>query len=71
MIHHDGDDTWLRVILTEGHKRQIREVGARIGLPVKRILRVRIGTLTLGNLKPREWRYLTMKEVNSLNELIQ
>jgi len=64
-----GKGTWLRVILKEGKKRQIREVGKRIGLPVVRIVRIRIGTLELGNLHPREWRHLTTAEVNSLKEL--
>jgi 23S rRNA pseudouridine2605 synthase len=53
----------------EGRKRQIREVGSRIGLPVQRIIRVRIGTLLLGNLKPREWRNLTRDEVKRLKSL--
>jgi len=61
--------TWLRVILREGRKRQIREVGSRIGLPVSRIVRIRIGTLMLGDLKPGEWRMLTGLEVKSLKKL--
>lgn len=60
------DGTWVIAILREGRKRQIREVGDRIGLPVKRILRTRIGSLKLGNLKPREWRNLTREEVQRL-----
>lgn len=62
-----GKGIWLRVILHEGRKRQIREVGSRIGLPVERIIRVRIHTLELGNLKPNEWRYLKAHEIESLN----
>ncbi len=61
-----GKGCWLRVILKEGRKRQIRETGSRIGLPVVRIIRVRIGTLTLGTLKPREWRRLSSVEVADL-----
>ncbi|HEX7556531.1 MAG TPA: pseudouridine synthase [Leptolinea sp.] len=64
-----GKGAWVRVIMREGRKRQIREVGKRIGLPVVRILRVRIGTLRLGVLKPREWRNLTSEEVNTLRSL--
>jgi 23S rRNA pseudouridine2605 synthase len=60
---------WLRVILREGRKRQIREVGSRIGLPVSRIVRIRIGNLPLGSLKPKEWRNLTMDEVKKLRTL--
>jgi 23S rRNA pseudouridine2605 synthase len=63
---YSGKGAWLRVILREGRKRQIREVGKTIGLPVAKIIRVRIGSLLLGNLKPREWRYLTAQEVAGL-----
>lgn len=63
---HFGKGTWLRVILREGRKRQIRETGEQIGLPVAKIIRVRIGSLLLGNLKPREWRHLTDEEVSGL-----
>jgi 23S rRNA pseudouridine2605 synthase len=65
-----GKSVWLRVILREGRKRQIREVGARIGLPVSRIIRVRIGTLLLGALKPGEWRPLTPSEVKKLQDSV-
>jgi 23S rRNA pseudouridine2605 synthase len=64
-----GKGAWVRIIMREGRKRQIREIGKRIGLPVVRILRVRIGTLRLGDLKPREWRNLTVEEVNTLRSL--
>ena len=61
-----GKGSWLRVILKEGRKRQIREMGTLTGLPVVRIIRVRIGTLFLGQLKPKEWRYLSEAEVAEL-----
>lgn len=61
-----GKGAWVRVIMKEGRKRQIRETCKQLGLPIVRILRVRIGTLRLGNLKPRQWRYLTLQEVNEL-----
>jgi 16S rRNA U516 pseudouridylate synthase RsuA-like enzyme len=35
---------------------------------VVRIIRVRIGTLHLGSLKPKEWRYLTSAEVIDLKK---
>ncbi len=64
-----GKGAWVRIIMREGRKRQIREIGKRIGLPVVRIVRVRIGTLRLGTLKPREWRELSPEEVNTLRSL--
>ena len=61
-----GKGAWLRVVMGEGRKRQIREIGGLLGLPVVRIIRVRIGTLKLGNLKSKEWRQLSAVEVESL-----
>ncbi len=61
-----GQGAWLKVILREGRKRQIREIGFQIGLPVVRIIRLRISTLRLGRLKPGEWRPLTPEEISEL-----
>ena len=61
-----GKGSWLRVIMGEGRKRQIRETGSTLGLPVVRIIRTRIGTLHLGSLKPGEWRPLTQGEIDEL-----
>ena len=61
-----GKGAWVRVIMREGRKRQIRETCKQLGLPIVRILRIRIGSLRLGNLKARQWRYLTMQEVSEL-----
>lgn len=63
-----GKGAWVRVAMGEGRKRQIRETCKQLGLPVVRIVRVRIGSLRLGNLKPRQWRYLTLQEVNELRD---
>lgn len=64
-----SSSTWLRIVMREGKKRQIREVGNTIGVPVVRIVRSRIGTVSLGNLKPGEWRYLDEREINGLKSL--
>src|SRR5512142_1677721 len=61
-----GKGSWLRVIMGEGRKRQIRETGAPLGLPVVRIIRTRIATLHLGSLKPGEWRPLSQGEIDQL-----
>lgn len=63
-----GKGAWVRVIMGEGRKRQIRETCKQLGLPIVRIIRIRIGTLRLGNLKPRQWRYLTREEVGGLKQ---
>ena len=69
ILQHDKTGKWLRVILKEGKKRQIREIGFSIGLPVKRIIRRRIGPVEAGQLKPGEWRSLTPQEMRSLKNL--
>jgi 23S rRNA pseudouridine2605 synthase len=66
LIQTYGKGAWLRVVMGEGRKRQIREIGASLGLPIVRILRVRIGSLRLGTLKSREWRFLDADEVEAL-----
>jgi 23S rRNA pseudouridine2605 synthase len=63
-----GKGAWVRVVMGEGRKRQIREICQQLGLPVVRIVRVRIGTLRLGSLKSRQWRYLTTEEVEELKQ---
>jgi 23S rRNA pseudouridine2605 synthase len=68
VVSKHGKGAWLDVTLKEGHKRQIREMGIQTGLPVVRIVRVRIGELRLGSLKPKEWRYLTTQEMAALQE---
>lgn len=63
--------TWLKIIMREGRKRQIKEVGKTLGLPVKRIIRTRLATLELGNLKPGSWRYLSAEEIEKLRTSVQ
>jgi 23S rRNA pseudouridine2457 synthase len=43
-------DTWLSLELTEGKNRQVRRMTAAIGHPTLRLIRVRIGALTLKSL---------------------
>jgi 23S rRNA pseudouridine2605 synthase len=66
LLSVQGKGAWIRVIMGEGKKRQIRETGRLLGLPVVKIIRLRIGTLKLGNLKPNQWRYLTSDEISEL-----
>jgi len=63
--------TWLRVVLREGRKRQIRRVAAMLGHPVRRLIRARIGPVRLGDLKSGQWRRLTDAEVKALQVMVQ
>lgn len=66
----EGKNTWIKIILREGKKRQIREMCGRIGLQLLELTRIRIGTLELMNLKPKEWRYLSTQEVQTLKSYV-
>jgi 23S rRNA pseudouridine2605 synthase len=68
VLQQEEDTTWLRVVLIEGRKRQIRRVAAVLGHPVLELIRVRLGSLRLGNLPPGQWRYLTNQEVQALKQ---
>jgi 23S rRNA pseudouridine2605 synthase len=59
---------WLRIVMHEGRKHQIRDIGALLGLPVERLIRVRMGGLGLGDLPVGAWRVLSAAEVRKLRE---
>lgn len=58
----------LSVTIHEGRNRQVRRMCAAAGLKVRRLRRVREGSLTLGNLKVGCWRHLTEDELSQLLE---
>ncbi len=58
--------TWLSIIITEGRNRQVRRMNANIGYPTLRLIRVKIGEWSLGNLKPGEWQEEKLVEINQI-----
>ena len=60
------DSTTLEVVLREGRNRQIRRVADQLGHPVKRLHRLAIGSLQLGQLAPGEYRQLSGQELKRL-----
>jgi 23S rRNA pseudouridine2605 synthase len=63
---HSFAPTRLRVILRQGINRQIRRMFYEIGYEVKRLVRIRIGNLRLGDLPRGNWRALTKSELAAL-----
>ncbi len=57
---------WLRILIGEGRKREVRRLFAVIGRRVLRLARTRIGDLELGGLGPGEWRALDQAEIAAL-----
>jgi len=60
------DHSWLRIVLREGRKRQVRLMCEAAGHPVERLIRVRIGPLRLRGLVPGRVRELTEDEIGRL-----
>lgn len=56
----------LEVTISEGRNRQVRRLCQHAGLTVTRLQRIRLGGLSLGDLKVGQWRYLTSDELDAL-----
>lgn len=61
--------TWLRIVLREGRKRQIRRMVEAVGYRVVRLIRVRMGPLRLGDLAPGAYRPLTRGELAAIRRI--
>lgn len=56
----------LRIVLREGRNRQIRRMCEAVGLYVTDLVRIRIGSLSLGDLPEGKWRPMTSEERSAL-----
>ncbi|UXJ68876.1 23S rRNA pseudouridine(2604) synthase RluF [Lysinibacillus fusiformis] len=63
-------DKVFKIILEQGLNRQIRRMCSALGYSVKRLQRIRIMNIKLGNLKVGQWRNLTDKEQAELFKLL-
>ena len=64
-----GDHT-LRITIHEGRNRQVRRMCDAVGHPVRRLVRVRIGSLSDRRLSPGQWRALTQDELRALERSV-
>lgn len=55
--------SWVRLTLIEGKNRQVRHMTAAVGFPTLRLIRIQIGNIPLGDMKPGEWRYVTERVI--------
>lgn len=62
--------TWYQVTLGQGMKRQVRRMFSAVGAPVRRLARVRIGTLRMGDLKLGDARPVSAAERGQLERLV-
>ena len=62
----DISTAWLKITIREGRKRQVRRMTAAVGHPTLRLVRIAIGPITLGELRPGQWRNLTDDKLRAL-----
>ena len=67
LLRHGEKHAWLSIVLDEGRNRHIRRLLAAHDIQVRRLLRVAIGDLALGELGKGQWRHLRPEEVAALH----
>ena len=65
-VEDRGKYTWLDVVLTEGKNREVRRMLEAVGFKVLKLVRTRLGPLTLEGLEVGKWRELGSSEVAAL-----
>ncbi|MDL1894581.1 pseudouridine synthase [Sphingobacteriales bacterium CHB3] len=60
---------WLEITLREGRNRQVRKMTAAVGHPTLRLVRTKIGELTIDGLDVGERRRLTVEEIALLRAI--
>lgn len=66
-----GNSCYIEITIKEGKNRQVRQMFESVGYPIRKLRRVRIGPLTLRNMKPGEYRFLSDKELKTLKKEIE
>lgn len=61
--------SWLKLVIQEGKKHQVRRMTAAAGFPTLRLVRVAIGEIELGDLQPGQWRWLREEEIQELKRM--
>ena len=67
-IEDRGKYSWLEIVLTEGKNREIRRMIESVGFKVLKLVRTRIGPLTLEHLEIGKYRAVSASEVAALKE---
>jgi 23S rRNA pseudouridine2605 synthase len=70
ILRHMGQNSLIRLTLTEGRKREVKQLCKNVGHPVKELKRVEFAGLTYRGLQPGNWRHLSPLEWQQLNLLV-
>ncbi len=65
-----AENPWYEVRLFEGRNQQIRLMFKHLGRLAEKLKRVKVGPIELGPLKPGEFRYLSLEEVEKLKRAV-
>lgn len=66
----ERNTTVAEIVVHEGRKRQVRRMFEAVGHPVRRLKRVSVGPVALGDLRPGKWRHLTEEELRALRRAV-
>lgn len=66
LLAQSGEQGRFEITIHEGRNRQIRRMCEMAGMQVRRLKRIREGTLELGSLPTGQWRYLTEEELQKM-----
>ena len=70
-ISKEAANSWVEITIHEGRKRQVRRMIDHVGNSVIRLKRVKIGSLSLGDIPVGTYRHLTLEEVKLLQSLAE
>ena len=70
ILSYTADQTRLRLVLTEGRKREVKQLCKLVGHPVKWLRRVEFAGIQLKFLKPGQFRRLTRDEIDRLHQMV-
>lgn len=70
VIRSSVENSTIVISLREGRNRQVRRMFQQVGFPVQRLTRTAIGPLTLGELAPGDFRFLSLEELKELHRAV-
>ncbi|HJR76796.1 MAG TPA: pseudouridine synthase [Nitrospiraceae bacterium] len=70
-IRKAESNSWVEITIHEGRTHQVKRMLQAVDHPVLKLVRVRMGSLTLGHMAPGEYRFLTDHEANTLRDLVK
>lgn len=70
ILGYNGNTSRLRITLTEGRKREVKQLCKSVGHPVLNLTRISFAGITTRGIKLGKWRYMTSDEIDDLRKLV-